>query len=154
MFLIANLDNRALKTLRNAGLVSLIGYDHFFDRLHDAVLAARSGRLSVHLPPGGAADEQIVDRLFNAIRQRACASKPADADGGAAAAVPTSEDERLSPNVVVVDSALPADEQPVSAPATPGLMSPSRPLIASSQLPDVSVRSCFFFPCCLSKWCF
>eukprot|EP00698_Gefionella_okellyi_P018499 TRINITY_DN5551_c0_g1_i1.p1 TRINITY_DN5551_c0_g1~~TRINITY_DN5551_c0_g1_i1.p1 ORF type:complete len:840 (+),score=152.19 TRINITY_DN5551_c0_g1_i1:195-2522(+) len=60
---IANLDNDALRTFQRAGLIKLIGTDHFFFRVHDAVLAVQGGHLPVFIPepppppPPGCADK-------------------------------------------------------------------------------------------------
>jgi len=50
---LANLDNNALRTFQVCGLIKLIGTDHFFWRVHDAVLALQSHRVAVHMPPLG-----------------------------------------------------------------------------------------------------
>ena len=57
VFCVANLDNRALLTFEASGLTTLIGREHFFWRVHDAVLAIQSGQLSVNKPPPPAAQE-------------------------------------------------------------------------------------------------
>ena len=69
MLLFANLDNRALHPFRAAGLVSLIGPDHFFYRIHDAVLAAATGRVTVKPLPAPPSDEQPIERWARAIKQ-------------------------------------------------------------------------------------
>lgn len=70
VLLIANLENRALETFRSAGLEGLIGHDHFFWRVHDAVLAAAAGRVKVVPPPPPPSDAQIVDKWFEVAREK------------------------------------------------------------------------------------
>jgi hypothetical protein len=48
---LANLDNNALVTFQSAGLIALLGADHFFWRVHDAILAIQARRLQPYRAP-------------------------------------------------------------------------------------------------------
>lgn len=68
MFCMCHLDNQALRTFHAAGLVDLIGPDHFFFRVHDAVLAVQAGHLSVVKPPAPPPEKSLVEKVRMIVR--------------------------------------------------------------------------------------